>query len=173
MFAHVTAGGRDVGPGDVRAATEPVGPVAGDCVNCYYAFKSGVSGFFDSRKDQAGGGRRYGMEIAGSQGVLSLRGGSAEALMLYPHPVFLPAEASQGWVRVDAESQPLMTGNQLAIRDLIGAIENDREPVSSARDAVAALEMILGAYESQITGGRVAFPMKNRRHPLEPLRRSA
>ncbi|OGG46749.1 MAG: hypothetical protein A3F84_18185 [Candidatus Handelsmanbacteria bacterium RIFCSPLOWO2_12_FULL_64_10] len=166
MFAQVTAGGRDIGPGDVRTATEPVGPVAGDCVNGYYAFKSGVSGFFDSRKDQAGGGRRYGMEIVGSQGILSLRGGSAEALMLYPHPVFLPAEASQGWTRVEVESQALMTGNQLAIRDLIEAVEKGREPLSGARDAVAALEMILGAYESQVTGGRVAFPMKNRQHPL-------
>jgi predicted dehydrogenase len=106
------------------------------------------------------------MEVVGSQGVLSLRGGSAESPMLYPHPVFLPAEASQGWVRVEAESQALMVGNQLAIRDLIEAVEKGREPLSSARDAVAALEMILGAYESQITGGRVAFPMKNRQHPL-------
>ena len=172
MSAHVTAGGGDIGPGDVRTATEPVGPVAGDCVNSYYAFKSGVAGFFDSRKDQVGGGQRYGMEVVGSQGILSLRGGGAETLMLYPHPVFLPAEASQGWARVEVESQPLMTGNQLAIRDLIEAIEKDRAPLSSARDAVAALEMILGAYESQITGGRVPFPMQNRKHPLEQLRRS-
>lgn len=167
MFAHVTAGGRDIGAADVRTATEPVGPVAGDCVNSTYVFRSGVAGFFDSRKDQAGDGKRYGMEVVGSQGILSLRGGSAEALMLYPHPAFLPAEASQKWVPVEVESRPLMTGNQLAIRDLIEAIEKDREPLSSARDAVAALEMILGAYESQITGGRVHLPMKNRKHPLE------
>lgn len=173
MSAHVTADGREIGPGDVRMPSEPVGWVAGDCVNSVYAFKSGVAGFFDSRKDQAGGGRRYGMEIWGSRGILSLRGGSADSPMLYPHPVFLPAEASQGWTPVAVESQPLMTGNQLAIRDLIGAIEEDREPLSSARDAVAALEMILGAYESQITGARVYFPTKNRKHPLDQLRRSA
>ena len=60
----------------------------------------------------------------------------------------------------------LGTGNQLAIADLIEAIETDRKPVSSASDAVAALEMILGAYESHITGGRVELPMANRSHPL-------
>ena len=37
-------------------------------------------------------------------------------------------------------------------------------------NALAALEMILGAYESQITGARVAFPMANRMHPLERFR---
>ena len=55
----------------------------------------------------------------------------------------------------------------LAIADLIDAIEQDREPVSSARDAVAALEMILGAYEAQISGARVAMPMARREHPLD------
>ena len=173
MSAHVTAEGRDIGPGDVRAPTEPVGWVAGDCVNSYFAFRSGVAGFFDSRKDQAGGGKRYGMEIVGSRGILSLRGGSADSLMLYPHPAFLPDDVSQRWMPVEVRSASLAAGNPLAIRDLIDAVENDREPLSGARDAVAALEMILGAYESQITGARVSFPMKNRKHPLEQLRRSA
>ena len=49
---------------------------------------------------------------------------------------------------------------------LIAAVEEDRQPLSSARDARAALEMILGAYEAQITGARVALPMPNRQHPL-------
>ena len=46
---------------------------------------------------------------------------------------------------------PNYTGNDLAV---------------AAADAVAALEMILGAYEAEITGGRVAFPMQRRAHPL-------
>ena len=71
---------------------------------------------------------------------------------------------------VELGSSTLHIGNQLAICDLIDAIENDREPLSSGRGAVAALEMILGAYESQITGKRVAFPMENRTHPLERFR---
>ena len=50
--------------------------------------------------------------------------------------------------------------------DLIEAIEQNRQPLSSASDAVAALEMIVGAYQSQLTKARVSFPMKNRQHPL-------
>ena len=57
-------------------------------------------------------------------------------------------------------------GNHLAIVDLIEAIEQNRQPLSSADDAVAALEMIVGAYQSQLTKARVSFPMKNRQHPL-------
>jgi hypothetical protein len=87
--------------------------------------------------------------------------------MLYPHPAFSPSDQTQAWERIEGVSGvTLHTGNQLAIIDLIEAIENDGEPVSSAAAAVAALEMILGAYESQITGSRVAMPMVNREHPL-------
>ena len=167
MTAHVTHEGRALTVEDVREATEPVGPVAGDCINSYFAFKNGVSGSFDSRKYAEGGGQRMGMEIEGSEGVIALRGGGSGPAMLYPHPVFDAADANQQWIPLDeVADESLSTGNDLAVADLIDAAETDREPLSSARDAVAALEMILGAYEAEITGGRVAFPMQRREHPL-------
>ena len=165
MQSHVTINGKEVGYGDDHEPTEPVGPVAGDCINSYFAFKSGVSGFFESRRDQAGSGR-YGMEIVGSEGIFSLRGDVANRLMVYPYPVLVPANPDQEWEAYDLDQTPFSSGNELAIRDLIDAIENDRKPISAAEDAVAALEMILGAYESQLTGQRVSFPIANREHPF-------
>ena len=165
MQSHVTTNGKDIAYGDAHEPTEPVGPVAGDCVNSYFAFKNGVSGFFLSRKDQAGTGR-YGMEIVGSEGIFSLRGDVANRLLVYPYPVLLPSNPDQAWEAIDLDDTPFSKGNELAIRDLIDAIENDRKPISAAEDAVAALEMILGAYESQLAGGRVPFPITNREHPL-------
>ena len=165
MQSHVTKDEKEVTIGDDHQPTEPVGPVAGDCVNSYFAFKSGVAGYFQSRKDQAGTGR-YGMDIVGSDGILSLRGDIANIIMHYPHPVFLPSNTNQKWQPIELDNTPFFQGNELAIMDLIDAIENDRKPISSAEDAVAALEMIVGAYESQITGQRVQFPIENREHPL-------
>ncbi len=172
MFAHVTSGGHEITLEDAHEGTEPVGPVAGDCINSYFAFKSGVSGFFDSRKDQAGSDKRYGMDIVGSEGIISLRGGTASNSAIYPYPVWAPHDLSQRWEPLKLDDTSLYAGNQLAIIDLIDAIENDREPISSGRDAVSALEMILGAYESQLTGARVTFPMENRKHPLTMVGKS-
>ena len=165
MQSHVTTNGKEIAYGDAHEPTEPVGPVAGDCINSYFAFKSGVSGFFESRKDQAGTGR-YGMEIVGNEGIFSLRGDVANRLMVYPYPVLVPASPDQEWEAIDLDQTPFSNGNELAIRDLINAIENNRKPISAAEDAVAALEMILGAYESQLSGQRVPFPLANREHPL-------
>ncbi len=165
MQSHVTIDGKEVSYGNDHEPTEPIGPVAGDCINSYFAFKSGVSGFFQSRRDQGGAGR-YGMEIVGSEGTFSLRGDVANRLMVYPYPVIVPSNADQKWEAIDLDDTPFFKGNELAILDLIDAIENDRKPISAAEDAVAALEMILGAYESQLSGQRVPFPIANREHPL-------
>ncbi len=166
ISAHVMAEGRELEIADIAESAEPIGPIAGDAVESYFAFKNGVSGFFTSRRDQPGSGQHFALEIIGSEGVLSLRSGTGNEAMIYPHPVFRPADGEQRWVQLDeVVDEPLSAGNGLAIADLIGAMEEDREPLSSARDAVAALEMILGAYEAQIKGGRVLMPMQ-RLHPL-------
>jgi len=148
MFSQVTDSGREIGPADVREGHEPIGPIAGDSVYSYFAFESGVSGHFSSRADQPGGSRRYGMDILGRNGRIAFRGGAAESLSVYPHGVWSPGDSAQAWKPVDVDQLPLREGNRLAVQDLVECIETGREPVSSARDARAALEMILGAYES-------------------------
>jgi len=169
MQAHITIDGREMTTADAWEGTEPVGPVAGDCVNSYFAFESVASGLYDSRKEQFG---RGGMEILGSEGIILPGGGGPNSVAIYPHRCWLPLDASQKWETLQICDSPstgsdgITSGNQLAIIDLIDAIENDRKPISSAADAVAALEMIVGAYESQLTGKRVHFPIENREHPL-------
>ncbi len=50
--------------------------------------------------------------------------------------------------------------------DLIEAIEKDRQPACSASDGRWTVEMTQGVYLSQMSGGRAAFPLKDRRLPL-------
>ena len=60
-------------------------------------------------------------------------------------------------------------GNLDAVNDLIRAIKEDRQPVSSAYDARAVTEMIVAVFESHRAGGPVSLPLKNRRNPLGML----
>ncbi len=177
MSAHVTAGGRDIRPEDVREGHEPIGPIAGDSVSSYFWFKSGVSGHFSSSVNQSawapGGGRGSGMslEIVGREGRMSMKDGAAAEVRIYPYGVSTPWDGSPPWRALDVECLDYLQGNRLAILELIKAIQQNREPVGSGRDARAALEMILGAYESQTKGGtRVSLPIADRAHPLERFR---
>ncbi len=170
MSAHVTTAGRDIEAADVHEGYEPCYLVAGGCINSYFAFHSGVSGFFSSRANHPGGEPGpMGTEIVGREGRLYFRS-AASRVVIYPYGLWAPEDRSQQWELLSLEMDELEDGNRLAILDLIEAIEEDRDPISSGRDGLAALEMILGAYESQITGARVPFPPADRSHPLERLR---
>ena len=80
-----------------------------------------------------------GMEIVGSEGIILLRGGGSGVAALYPHTVFDPMDVAQAREDLNAVAdEPLSTGNDLPVADLIAAAEEDREPISSAADAVAA-----------------------------------
>lgn len=58
-------------------------------------------------------------------------------------------------------------GNLLIARDLLRAIDENREPESSIYDARAATEMILAVFASHREGRPVALPLERREHPLE------
>ena len=53
------------------------------------------------------------------------------------------------------------------IRDLIAAIEEDREPFASGKDGRDCLEMIHATWESQRHKGRIYMPLTPRDHPFE------
>ena len=61
----------------------------------------------------------------------------------------------------------LSMGNQILARDLIDAIEADREPLSSIGAARFVNEMVQGVYASHLSGGRrLTIPLTERVHPL-------
>jgi len=166
VWGRVTVEGRDIRPEDVRQAGEPVGWIAGDTVQSFYTFENGVTGQFESRKRENRDGRPYGVEITGESGAIAFNAHVANVTLLEDDAA-TPWEIDHKSKPVELETAPLMDGNALAIADLVRAVEEERDPIASARGARAALEMILGAYTSQITGTRVGLPLEERRHPLE------
>jgi predicted dehydrogenase len=161
-FAHVTAKGNDITVEDVIfEGPEGLGPIAGDSIFAYYAFPDGVYATFETHRNQRDPTRRFGLDIYGSEGIIAIR---SNGVYRYPYPVPVPDDPEVRWERIG--SLEGWNPQQRIVEDLIAAVEEDREPVSSGADGRAALEMILAVYESQRTGGRVRFPMENRSHPL-------
>ena len=67
------------------------------------------------------------------------------------------------------DDRKLEGGNVLAVKDLLAAVEEDRQPQSSIYEARTATEMIVAVFESQRLGGPVTFPLANRQNPLALL----
>jgi predicted dehydrogenase len=179
---RLTAGAGEVVETDVRSGEEGIGPVAGDGVFATYGFGNGVHGTLESFVDDHGGGSEYfGLDLVGTGGMLSLRGGLEKSVHFYPRPVVVPG--SYEWQPIPTEPLPLhgadrrrvpdgtalqlWCANRLIVADLIGAAEEHREPVCSGADAAAALEMVLAVHESHRRGGRTPLPLPRRTHPWE------
>ncbi|MBO0700228.1 MAG: Gfo/Idh/MocA family oxidoreductase [Zavarzinella sp.] len=174
-FARIWQDGKKALPGDARQGGEGMGPVLGDRIVATYGFDQGVVGTFGTHKAKDGAGRRFGLQVFGSRGVIHLTTGSLPAVYWLDDPSWTSADGKGQWRPISSagvgEPEPLKdTGADLANRliaaDLMDAIEQDREPLGSLRDGRAALEMILAVYESHKLEKPVELPLKNRRHPL-------
>ena len=173
-FARVWQDGKKALPGDVRAGGEGMGPIQGDRMAATYGFDKGVVGTFGTHKARDGAGRRFGLFVFGSRGVIQLTTGSLPGAFWLDDPSWMPGAKAQ-WQPITSagvgQPEPHKDGsadfgNRLIVADLIDAIEKDRQPLGSIDDGRASLEMILAVYESHKLDRPVDLPLKNRRHPL-------
>jgi len=174
--ADITDKGRASTAANVRQATEPLGPIVGDRVHAMYGFPNGVVGYFDSMLNPDGNGGRFGIDIYGTRGILSIRipaGDSTVRVQCLEKSTW----SDGAWKPLpDAPSvemkDPHRERNRIITDDLIAAIEEDRRPVFSVQDGLASWEMTQAVFDSCVQGGRVAIPLTNRKHPLDLWTRS-
>ena len=96
-------------------------------------------------------------------------------MQFLPDPVWSPGRSKAAWVPVSSAGigQPeplkeggLASGNVLAVKDLLSAIDNDRQPECNVDEARTTIEMISAVFESHRRGGPVTFPLQNRENAL-------
>ncbi len=174
-FARVAQGGKPATKADVKEGGEGMGPVLGDHMAAVYGFDKGVTGTFGTHKAKHGASARFGLAVHGSKGVVQFTTGDLPAAYLLDDPSWFPGRSKAAWQEITSagvgKPEPLKStsgqGNVWIVKDLIEAIEQDRQPLGSMYDGRAALEMILAVYESHRAGGPVELPLKNRKHPLQ------
>ena len=147
-----------------------MGLVAGNHIHAMYGFDKGVVGYFASQKTARAAGEqdRFALTLFGSKGVIQMTTGSMPDAYFLADPGWFPGRGRAPWQLISSagpgkpetmKDGGLGQGNVWIARDLMEAIEKDRQPRGSLYDGRAALEMILGAYESHRTGRRVDFPL--------------
>jgi predicted dehydrogenase len=173
--ARVLWKGKPVTKADVFDGPEAIGPLAGDNVAAMYEFPDGVMGYFNSVRGAGTKGTRFGLQILGSEGCIEVTTGHLSPMTFLADPLWSPGRSGKDWVSIStagagvAETMKdggLHGGNVLAVKDLIEAIEEDRQPECSAYEARWTIEMISGVFASHMAGGPVKLPQSNRQNPL-------
>jgi predicted dehydrogenase len=177
-YATVQQEGRPVRKEDVAPGNEGIGPLAGDEVHAMYRLEGGRTAYFDSTRNAGGRPSRFGLRIFGSEGVIEMGTGYLPPVHFLPDSSWAPGKTGKAWIPVSSagvgQPEPLAdgglhAGNVLAVKDLIAAVEEDRQPDGSIYEGRTAVEMIVAVFESHRVGGPVSFPLENRQNPLTLL----
>lgn len=177
-FARVTQNGHPVAQADVIEGNEGIGPLAGDSVTAMYGLADGATAYFQSVKNRAGKGSRYGLQIYGSAGIFEILEGMMPSVKYLGDPSWSPGRSKAVWQHVSTagigKPETLTDGlwqnrHRPAALDLLEAIEQNRQPTSSVYEARGATEMIVAVFESHRQGSPVELPLENRQNPLAML----
>jgi predicted dehydrogenase len=169
-FAQVMQGNADAKQSDARPATEPIGPIAGDCIAAMFGFNDQVHGYFDSHRNEDADSDRFSLEIHGAGGIIAMR--SLADVVLFEGSSYNPAKQPK-WEAIkvaawDALPNQYLWCHQHLVRDLLSAAETNREPITGIHNTRWAQEMIQSVYVSHLAQARVPLPLPSdqRTHPL-------
>jgi predicted dehydrogenase len=166
--ARICADGHEITRDDIRHdGPEGMGPIAGDDIAGTFAFQNGINAYFASRKSAETSGKRWGIDLYGSQGFITIRASHVPTVHITESISWQGAQWKPFPLPAGTEPRSNLEANHLLVRDLVDAIEKDREPAAGGRTARWAVEMAMALYEAQRTGSRVNFPLQNRDNPLK------
>lgn len=170
--ADITMNGKPATSADVREASEPLGPVVGNRLHSMFGFKLGTAGHFSSMVSRDGDGGRWGLDIYGTQGVISVRIDVVPEAYLLRDASWAPGGTGAQWEPLPGTPKVEMADqrnerNAPIIDDLIASIAEDREPEMNLESGRDAYEMIQATFEAHVQGRRVELPLAERTHPLK------
>ena len=182
--AHINTGMREAVAQDIKHSQEvnprdrDAGLVIGERAFCSFGFVNGLHADCEFLAQERANDKAYGLDLIGTKGRIVLRRSVATVMFIHRGEFMTPVEGHQ-WELVSLPEEDEIAGQHLQgininqvlqsriIRSLLEPDIPDTPPISSGRDGRAALEMIHGSWESHRCGKRVAFPLKDRTHPLQ------
>lgn len=171
-FADITFNGKAAAPSDIREATERLGPIVGDTIHAMYGFRGGVAAHFASVKGADTQANRYGLDLYGARGIVTIRLGAVPYIAWLDSTTWTANSLDMQWKAIPnapefALRDPVRETYKPIVDDLISAIEENREPAVNLKHGRNAVEMTQAVFEAHVQGNRVTLPLKERSHPLK------
>jgi len=167
--ATILVEGRPATKADIRPGDEGVGLIVGDEIHARYETRSGIPLYFDSKKGTPAKGTPFGARLIGTKGVISLQIDEEPLAILERDGVKTPiTTAGIGKPEPIKDIKQVNGGHHGAVRDLLAAIAEKREPLCGPEAGRETVELTLAVFASFVADGRkVALPLAGRAHPLQ------
>jgi predicted dehydrogenase len=166
--ATILVEGRPATKADILLGDEGVGPIVGDEIHARYETKSGIPLYFDSKKGAGKPGGSFGARLIGTKGVISLQVDEEPLAILERDGKKTPiTSAGIGQPEPILDIKLVNGGHHGAVRDLLAAIADKREPLCGPEAGRETVELTLGVFASFAAAGKkVTLPLADRQHPL-------
>jgi predicted dehydrogenase len=166
--ATILVEGRPATKADILVGDEGVGPIVGDEIHARYETRSGIPLFFDSKKGSWAKGTPFGARLIGTKGIISLQVDEEPLAILERDGKKTPiTTAGIGQPEPIQDIKLINGGHHGAIRDLLVAIAEKREPLCGPEAGRETIELTMGVFASFAAGGKkVTLPLADRQHPL-------
>lgn len=172
--------GRAITAGDVRDGNEAIGPIAGNELHARYELAGGLVAYFDSIAGDGTANEAFGLRVVGSEGMIDIKCDQFPLARFITGNPWRKPNAPSRWIDISSAGlglpEPIedlkatLTGHVLPIRDLLGTIDTDRQPLCSIDEGAMTVEMICATFASHRAGGRmVEIPLANRENELTRL----
>ena len=163
-------GGRRLEPDDVRVAPHGMGLLAGEHLTGLLEFKQGLTGELRCQRYPQVSSNVMHIVVYGTAGRLLWQNDRAWRL---PTPHFLPDGEHDAWEPLPTTPpEHYRSGGHAAVGDFayvdefITALDENRDHECSGAVALQVVEVMMGMFESAVTGRRVELPQTHREHPL-------
>jgi len=166
--ATILVEGRPATKADILVGDEGVGPIVGDEIHARYETKSGIPLVFDSKKGAGKPGGSFGARLIGTKGIISLQVDEEPLAILERDGKKTPiTTAGIGQPEPIRDIKLVNGGHHGAVRDLLAAIADKREPLCGPEAGRETIELTMGVFASFAAGGKkVTLPLADRQHPL-------
>ena len=166
--ATILLEGRPATKADIRPGDEGVGPIVGDEIRARYETQRGIPLYFESKKGTWTKGTPFGARLIGAKGIISLQVDEEPLAILERDGVKTPITTGGiGKPEPIKDIKLINAEHHGAIRDLLAAIAEKREPLCGPEAGRETVELTLAVFASFAADGKkVTLPLVDRGHPL-------
>jgi len=166
--ATILVEGRPATKADIHAGDEGVGPIVGDEIRARYETQRGIPLYFESKKGTWTKGTPFGARLIGAKGIISLQVDEEPLAILERDGRKTPITTGGiGKPEPIKDIKLINAEHHGAIRDLLAAIAEKREPLCGPEAGRETVELTLAVFASFAADGKkVALPLVDRGHPL-------